>query len=62
MQLKTYDARKLAPDQIKLDGCEITYTIGDIVVVNETDEKFAPADKKWMQDRTVVMIPLIYDY
>lgn len=62
MQLKTYDVRKLAPDQIKLDRCEITYTIGDIVVVNETDEKFAPADKKWMQDRTIVMIPLIYEY
>lgn len=62
MQLKTYDSRKLAPDQIKLDGCEITYTIGDIVVVNETNEKFAPSNKKWMQDRTTVMIPLIYEY
>ena len=49
-------------DIVAYDGFKDAFGGKMIVVVNETDEKFAPADKKWMQDRTVVMIPLIYDY
>lgn len=60
LQLQTYNITKGFPKN--LDGAEITFTIGDIVVVNECDPKFAPADKPWMQERTTVMIPLIYNY
>lgn len=58
--LKTYNVTKGFPKN--LDGVEFTFTVGDIVIVNEYDTKYAPADKPWMQERTTVMIPLIYEY
>lgn len=61
LNLETYDSRKKSPEEIELNGCEITYTIGNIILINECDDKFAPEDKKWMRERTTVMIPLIYD-
>lgn len=63
LYVKTYNITKGFPKE--LNGAEFTYTIGDIVVVNEYDEydsKFAPPEKPWLQERTTVMIPLIYSY
>lgn len=60
INVQTYNTIKGFPKE--LNGVEFTYTMGDIIVVNETDPKFAPADKPWMQERTTVMIPLIYSY
>lgn len=60
LQLKTYNVKKGFPKN--LNDAEFTFTIGDVVIINEYDPKFAPADKPWMQERTTVLIPLIYDF
>ena len=41
---------------------KVHYTIGNFIIVNEFDKdgsKFTPKDKRWMNMRTKVMIPLI---
>lgn len=45
-----------------LDGATLYYTIGNFVVCNEYGEQFAPKDKRWMQQRTTVMLPIKYSY
>ena len=44
------------------NDCNYFYTIGDIVVVNEYGNQFATDEKPWMQQRTTVMIPIVFNY
>lgn len=60
LHLQTYNVKKGFPKM--LNGAEFMFTMGDVVVINECDSKFAPKEKPWMQERTTVMIPLIYDF
>lgn len=40
-------------------NCDYYLTMGDIVVINESDIRFATKEKPWMVERTTVVIPLI---
>ena len=42
-------------------GSSVHYTIGNAVVLNEYDTKFATKEKPWMQERTTVMLPIKYE-
>ena len=47
------------------DGMTVHIEVGNFVVLNEYDEDgklFAPEDKKWMCERTTVLLPLHMDY
>ena len=47
------------------DGMTVNIEVGNFVVLNEYDEYgnlFAPEDKKWMRERTTVLLPLHMDY
>lgn len=41
-----------------MDGDKIKYTIGNLIVLNECGEKFAPNNKPWMCERATVLLPL----
>lgn len=41
---------------------DIHYTIGDFIFGSEHDEKFAPDDKRWMQDRFTIFLPIKFEY
>lgn len=53
----TYNKRLTKPK----NGDRIKYTIGNFVILNEYDKKFAPEDKPWMQERTIVLLPLKFE-
>ena len=58
--LQTYDKNVGMPNDA--NNCNYFYTIGDIVVVNEYGMQFATDEKPWMQQRTTVMIPIVFSY
>ena len=58
--LQTYDKNVGLPNDA--NNCNYFYTIGDIVVVNEYGMQFATDEKPWMQQRTTVMIPIVFSY
>lgn len=60
LSLQTYDVSVGMPKNA--NNCNYFYTIGDIVVVNEYGERFATDEKPWMQQRTTVMIPIVFRY
>lgn len=60
LMCQTYDIRVGLPKNP--NKCHYYYTIGDIVVVDEYGEQFAPKEKPWMQQRTTVMIPIAFSY
>lgn len=60
ISLQTYDASVGLPNDT--NRCNYFYTIGDIVVANEYGKRFATDEKPWMQQRTTVMIPIIFRY
>lgn len=60
LTLQTYDKRIGIPEDAT--NYNYFYTIGDIVVVNEFDDRFAPAEKPWMRQRTTVMVPIVFRY
>lgn len=39
----------------------LTYTIGNPIVIEEVDNKFAPEGKPWMTDRVTVMLPIFFE-
>lgn len=46
------------------DGMTVHIEVGNFVVLNEYDEDgklFAPEDKKWMRERTTVLLPIRMD-
>lgn len=57
---QTYDTSVGMPKDA--NNCNYFYTIGDIVVVNEYGRRFATDEKPWMQQRTTVMIPIVFRY
>lgn len=60
LSCQTYDKNKPAPE----NGDTIHYTVGNFVVLMEYDKDgtlFAPQDKKWMSERTTVLLPIIYE-
>ena len=60
LSLQTYDKNVGLPNDA--NNCNYFYTIGDIVVVNEYGMQFATDEKPWMQQRTTVMIPIVFHY
>ena len=38
----------------------ISYTVGNVIVLDEYDYKFAPQDRPWLTSRVTIMIPLKY--
>ena len=60
LSLQTYDASVGMPKDA--NNCNYFYTIGDIVVVNEYGRRFATDEKPWMQQKTTVMIPIVFSY
>lgn len=60
LTLQTYDKKIGLPKDVI--NSNYFYTIGDIVVVNEFDDRFAPAEKPWMRQRTTVMVPIVFHY
>ena len=60
LSLQTYDKSIGLPNDA--NNCNYFYTIGDIVVVNEYGMQFATDEKPWMQQRTTVMIPIVFHY
>lgn len=60
LTLQTYDERIGLPEDVT--NYNYFYTIGDIVVVDEFDDRFAPAEKRWMRQRTTVMVPIVFHY
>lgn len=60
LSLQTYDASFGMPKNA--NNYNYFYTIGDIVVVNEYGRHFATDEKPWMQQRTTVMIPIVFRY
>lgn len=60
LSLQTYDKSIGLPNDA--NNCNYFYTIGDIVVVNEYGMQFAMDEKPWMQQRTTVMIPIVFHY
>lgn len=60
LSCQTYDKNKSAPK----NGDTIHYTVGNFVVLMEHDADgalFAPQDKKWMSERTTVLLPVFYE-
>ena len=47
---------------IPINGCNIHWTIGNYVYLNEFDGDWVPEDKKWMSMRTTVLLPLKVQY
>lgn len=43
------------------DGDFLIYTIGNPIVIEEVDKKFAPKDAPWMCDRVTVMLPIFFE-
>lgn len=43
-------------------NCDYYLTMGDIVIINESDKRFATKEKPWMVERTTVAIPFICRY
>lgn len=60
LTLQTYDEKIGLPEDVT--NYNYFYTIGDIVVVNEFDDRFAPAEKPWMRQRTTAMVPIVFRY
>jgi hypothetical protein len=58
INLETCDKSVELPQD--LSNCDFFYTIGDIIVVNEHSNRFSEPSKPWMQERTTVMIPVIF--
>jgi hypothetical protein len=55
-QAQTYYAPTKKPP---INKCQVTYTIGDFVMINEyDDEKFIPKETPFLRQRTTVMLPL----
>ena len=54
----TYNVNKRPPD----GKCNVKYTIGDTIVINEYDLEHKKFAKDFRTMRTTVMIPLIYEY
>ena len=42
------------------DKDEVSYTVGNFIIISEIDDKFAPEDKPWCTNRITVMLPLKY--
>jgi len=58
MSLQTYN-KELGPPP---NGCTVNLTLGNFVVLNEYDGDWIPADKKWMRERTTVLLPIKMEY
>lgn len=54
VQLQTRNAYMPPPDF----GDEVTFTVGNFVILNEYDGDFVSKDKPWMRERTTVLLPL----
>lgn len=54
LMLRTYNKDYGIPE----NGCNVCYTIGNIVILNEFDGDWVPEDKKWMDMRTTILLPL----
>lgn len=52
--LRTYNKNYGIP----VNGCNVCYTIGNIVILHEFDGDWVPEDKKWMDMRTTILLPL----
>lgn len=49
------------PIGVPRDNEYIIYTIGNPVIVEEINNKFAPEGKPWMTDRVTVMLPIFFE-
>lgn len=58
LELKTYNKNIKIPEGY--GNYKFKYTIGNIVVVNEYDEKFANTDKPWTNEKTTALLPIIF--
>lgn len=54
VQLQTRNACIPSPDF----GDEVTFTVGNFVILNEYDGDFVPKDRPWLRERTTVLLPL----
>lgn len=39
-----------------------TYYIGDLIVLEEVDDRFAPPEKPWLKQRTTMCLPVRVEY
>lgn len=53
---KTYNKDYSPP----VNGCNVCWTIGNIIILHEFDGDWIPEDKKWMDMRTTILLPLKY--
>lgn len=56
--LQTYNKNLGTP----VNGCNIHWTIGNYVYLNEFDGDWISEDKKWMDMRTTILLPLKIEY
>ena len=54
LTLQTYNKNLGIP----INGCTIHWTIGNIVILHEFDGDWIPENKKWMNMRTTILLPL----
>lgn len=54
---KTYYTKISLPE----NGDTIIYTIGNFVILNENNGDYVPPNKRWMCDRTTVLLPIRID-
>ena len=54
LSLGTYNKKLGAPP----NGCAVNWIIGNVVSCVEYDGDWVPADKKWMNERTTILLPL----
>lgn len=58
MQLETYDKTVVVPEN-KINY-KFKYTVGNIVIVNEYGDQFAPTEKPWLRQKTTALLPIIF--